>query len=89
MEAVDLARSALSRAQRSKTPNVFSAMKDLYVVGVVAIVVAEVGLLQKLAELILTQSIEPFPLKSVNLTKGRDIVSSATRRGTDSSNAPS
>jgi hypothetical protein len=59
------------------------------VVEAVLIEEAEDGLLQTLAELTSTPSLEFRLLRSVNDTKRRGFASSATRRDTDSANARS
>jgi hypothetical protein len=67
----------------------FNEVKDLVEAEAVAIVEEEVGLLRTLAEWTSAPLQELLPLKSVNNTKRMDFASSATRRGTVSSNAGS
>jgi hypothetical protein len=74
MEAADLPRTALSRTQRLKVPSALMAMKDKAVDVVATVVVEEHedGLLQTLAELISTPSLELLPFRGVSGTKRRD-----------------
>jgi hypothetical protein len=89
LEANDLLRSALSRTHGSRAPSALSAVKGMVVAVAVAIGEAKVSLIRVLAELILTTSHERLPFMSVDDTKRRDFASSATKRGTVSSNSHS
>jgi hypothetical protein len=76
-EVVDFLRSVLFRVQRSRAVNDFIEAKNIClgeVVAVAAVVKAVADLLQTLAELISTPSLELRPLRSANDTKRRALL---------------